>query len=275
MEATAAAANTSAPQADSTQGHRGVRILIADSTPAFCESLRRVLTPRHRLTIVGEAYDAARVCELTAIHRPQMRVLDYDLSRSMEMQDEPAADQQPFDVLTLHAPEKESIIESFRLGARGIILKNSPARVWRRGIAAVISGQYWLGNESLAVLIQAIREPSVNGSNSVPSRHFGLTAREIEIVQKIADGRSNKQVGEDCSIRERTVKHHLTNIFSKVGVSSRLELAVFARNNRIFNEQALLTRVRDHDNERVRRMRPQGATVPDGDAPGGDQKGVA
>jgi DNA-binding NarL/FixJ family response regulator len=138
---------------------------------------------------------------------------------------------EPLRIVALEVPEKEKIIESFRLGARGIILKTSPARIWRRGIAAVLAGQYWLGNESLEVLVQAIRDLPTR-VNSIPA-HFGLTPREIEIVQKIADGRSNKEVGEDCSIRERTVKHHLTNIFGKVGVSSRLELALFARDNAI------------------------------------------
>lgn len=134
----------------------------------------------------------------------------------------------------LDTPEKTRIIESFRLGAKGIVLKESPARIWWKGIGAVLAGQYWLGNESLAVLIQAIRDSPVQPHGRNAAHHFGLTPREIEIVQRIADGRSNKEVGEDCSIRERTVKHHLTNIFGKVGVSSRLELALFAREHQIF-----------------------------------------
>jgi DNA-binding NarL/FixJ family response regulator len=138
-------------------------------------------------------------------------------------------------VVMLTAPEKTKIIESFRLGAVGIVLKGTARPIWLSSIAAVVAGEFWLGSESLAVLIQAIRESASHGGGAVSARHFGLTPREIEIVQKIADGRSNKEVGQDFSIREQTVKHHLTNIFGKVGVSSRLELALFARDHQILS----------------------------------------
>jgi DNA-binding CsgD family transcriptional regulator len=116
-----------------------------------------------------------------------------------------------------------------------------------------------LGNESLAVLIQAIRGSSSHGSGTVSTRHYSLTPREIEIVQKIADGRSNKEVGHDFSIRERTVKHHLTNIFGKVGVSSRLELALFARDHQIstFPASSVYPTVPAHEDDWLRAEKQQ------------------
>jgi DNA-binding CsgD family transcriptional regulator len=80
------------------------------------------------------------------------------------------------------------------------------------------------------LLIDALRGFLVR-TDALSFSGYGLTAREMEIASRISAGRSNKEVGQEFSICERTVKHHLTNIFRKVGVSSRLELAVFVREN--------------------------------------------
>lgn len=213
-----------------------VRVLIGDEETAFCESLRTILQPQRRIEIVGQANDTDSVIKLSDVHRPQVLLIDYGICRKLNTRGT-RKQGAPLEVVMLDIPDKAKIIESFRLGAKGIILKESQPRIWWKGIGAVLAGQYWLGNESLAVLIQAIRDSPVREDSSKAARHFGLTPREIDIVERIANGRSNKEVGEDCSIRERTVKHHLTNIFGKVGVSSRLELALFAREHQIFSRQ--------------------------------------
>jgi two-component system nitrate/nitrite response regulator NarL len=213
-----------------------IRIVIADAEPDFRTNLRRVLTAKPGFEILGEASDAAEAAALTARFAPHVLLLDYALSLELQACGAPirAGFASPVrTIVMLTAPERANLIESFRLGAHGIVLKGSAHPVWQNSIAAVAAGQYWLGNESLAVLIQAICESPASNSGPLPAKYYGLTPREIEIVQKIASGRSNKEVGRDFSIRERTVKHHLTNIFVKVGVSSRLELALFARDHKI------------------------------------------
>ena len=213
-----------------------IRIVIADEEPAFRKNLCGLLATQSGIEILGEANDAEGAAALMTQPVPHVLLLDYRISRKLQSRSIPnGADSTRAvrKIVMLSTPEKAYIIESFRLGAQGIVLKGSAEPIWQNSIAAVAAGQYWLGNESLAVLIQAICESPQSGSGPLPARYCGLTPREIEIIQKIADGRSNKEVGEDFSIRERTVKHHLTNIFGKVGVSSRLELALFARDHRV------------------------------------------
>lgn len=226
------------PSADlKDHGVSCIRIVIADEEAAFCADLREVLTSHHGIEIVGEAHDPDRAVVLIAAFAPDVLLFDYALCRQLRVRETGYPEICPVTppkIVMLKAPESAKIIDSLRLGAQGIVLKGSARPIWRMSIAAVAAGRYWLGSESLAVLIQAIRESSPHSVRTKPARHFSLTPREIEIVQKIADGRSNKEVGRDFSIRERTVKHHLTNIFGKVGVSSRLELALFARDHRIF-----------------------------------------
>lgn len=237
------------------RGVTRVRILIADEVPVSCENLRKVLQSQRRLEIVGEAHDVDSALKLMRLTSPHILLVDYALCRKLGERKvfERAEAEMPRPVVTLATAEKGDIVDSFRLGAKGIVLKNSPPRIWWRGIAAVLAGQYWLGNESLAVLVQAIRESPADTTGRTLARHFGLTPREIEIVQKIADGRSNKEVGKDCSIRERTVKHHLTNIFDKIGVSSRLELALFARDQQIFSSNHHGNSAEDDEQERGRK----------------------
>jgi len=234
MEATETAGNR-AGQSQTKNGLRAVKVLVADHDQAFREGLIRLLRPQRRIEIIGEAGNAGAANELIDTRAPHIVLLDYDFCRQLapQLEDSRAKMEAPVSIVTLPAPERTRIIDSFRMGARGIILRESQARIWWKGISAVLAGQYWLGNESLAVLIQAIREKPLQRVGNESARHFGLTPREIEIVKKIALGRTNKEVGEHYSIRERTVKHHLTNIFGKVGVSSRLELALFAREHQI------------------------------------------
>ena len=101
-----------------------------------------------------------------------------------------------------------------------------------------MAGQYWLESESVGVLVEALRESLAHGNGTRSPKDYGLTRREVDIITKIASGRSNKEVGEEFAISERTVKHHLTNIFGKVGVSSRLQLALFAVNQHLMSSPA-------------------------------------
>jgi DNA-binding NarL/FixJ family response regulator len=96
-----------------------------------------------------------------------------------------------------------------------------------------MSGQYWVGRESISDLVRALRSVSNQENGSQKPREFGLTPREMEIVTLVVAGYSNPDIAQRCSISEQTVKHHISNIFDKLGVSNRLELALFAVNHRL------------------------------------------
>ena len=122
------------------------------------------------------------------------------------------------------------IVRALELGARGVVLKDEASETLLKAIHAVVEGQYWLGREGVATLVDTWR--GVRGAgNSAPNRDYGLTARELEIVAAVTAARSNKDIASKLRISEKTVKHHLTNVFDKLGVSSRLELAMFALNH--------------------------------------------
>jgi DNA-binding NarL/FixJ family response regulator len=133
-------------------------------------------------------------------------------------------------ILLTAAAEKSQIVEALQLGARGVVLKDSATQLLLRAIHTVMSGEYWVGRESVSNLVQYLRTLMQSSSDEARQKKFGLTPRELEIVSAVVAGYSNKEIAEYFKISEDTVKHHLSNIFDKLGVSTRLELALFAVN---------------------------------------------
>jgi len=133
-------------------------------------------------------------------------------------------------ILLTAAAEKGQIVEALQLGARGVVLKDSATQLLLKAIHTVMAGEYWVGRESVSNLVQYLRTLMQSSSDEARQRKFGLTPRELEIVSAVVAGYSNKEIAEYFKISEDTVKHHLSNVFDKLGVSTRLELALFAVN---------------------------------------------
>jgi DNA-binding NarL/FixJ family response regulator len=95
-----------------------------------------------------------------------------------------------------------------------------------------MDGQLWVGEEKVADMMDILRNclPPAEPAQGA-KKTFGLTARELDVVGSIVSGFTNREIATKFSISEQTVKHHLRNIFDKVGVSNRLELALFAINH--------------------------------------------
>lgn len=215
-----------------------IRILIADDHPLFRDGLRRLLQSEPGFEVVGEASDGDELLSLISKAKPDILLLDLSMPRrdGMAVLRELAAAKIPVRTLLLTAAiDQNQIVQALRLGAYGVILKESTTQRLFDSIRCVMAGQYWVGRESVSDLVKALRTaggPS-DGGNGLRGRDFGLTPRELEIVTLVVAGYSNPDIAQRCSISEQTVKHHVSNIFDKLGVSNRLELALFAVNHRL------------------------------------------
>ncbi len=208
-----------------------IRILIAATEPSFRGLLRSQLEAELRLEVVGVAADVRAAFVLTHGLTPDIVLIELELNREYSVlcsAQRQGPGSQAGVIAIIDSIRLPHIVEAFELGARGVVLRNALPRVWRPGIQSVLAGQCWVENESVVLLLETAR--NFLGRHRVKALpELGLTMREVEIARQIAAGRSNKELSADFSICERTVKHHLTNIFRKLGVSSRLELAVFVR----------------------------------------------
>jgi two-component system nitrate/nitrite response regulator NarL len=212
-----------------------IRIVIADDHPIFRDGLRRLLESESDLKVLGEASDGAEAVKLARQLKPDILLLDLSMPRHpglealRELGTTPGSS--PVRVILLTAAvEKSQIVEALQLGARGVVLKDSATQLLLKAIHTVMAGEYWVGRESVSNLVQYLRALMQSSNVEARQRKFGLTPRELEMVSAVVAGYSNREIAEYFKISEDTVKHHLSNIFDKVGVSTRLELALFAVN---------------------------------------------
>lgn len=215
------------------------RVLIADDHAGFRDSVRKLIESESGFLVAGEAGDGSEAVQKTRALRPDILLLDLAMPRrdGLEAMRELAALSFAGRTIVLTAAiDKFQLVEALRLGAHGVVLKDSAVEVLPEAIRSVMAGQYWVARETVGDLIEALR--SVLGpADSRAKAKFDLTDRELEIVETVVAGYSNKDIAGRFSISEHTVKHHLSSIFDKLGVSSRLELALFALNHELVRRE--------------------------------------
>ena len=214
---------------------RPIRIVIADDHGVFREALETLLEAESDFRVVGTVGDGRDAVALVRELCPDILLLDVAMPHvgGIETLRQITAGASPTRVILLTgAIDKADIVTAIQLGARGLVLKESGAAVLLKGIRGVMAGQYWIGREAVSDLIEVLRSLSPSGGDA-PRKDFGLTAREIDIIGAVVAAYGNKEIGERLQISEKTVKHHLTNIFDKLGVSNRLELALLAVHHRL------------------------------------------
>lgn len=215
-----------------------IRVLIADAHPIVLEGLRNVLSQYASLEVVGEAFDGVDAIEKIVQLDPDVVLLDLKLPRldgltvlrSMQTR-------APRSKVLLFAgsDNKEEFVEAMKLGCSGILLKDTSTTLIEKSIQKVHAGEIWLDSNTTAAVIRQFASPSefpAAHANGKPNRERAqLSQREREIIVLIAQGYKNKEIAEKMFITEQTVKNHLHNVFDKLGVSDRLELALYAIHN--------------------------------------------
>jgi two-component system, NarL family, nitrate/nitrite response regulator NarL len=219
-----------------SKAKQAIRILVADDHAIFRDGLRKLLEGAEEIQIIGEASNGVECIKMIAKLKPDILLLDLRMPEKdgLGVLEEVNFDSTPTRVIVLTAAEDDrDVVRAMRLGARGVVLKQSASDLLVKAIRKVFDGEIWLDNRMTAEVIDAFKKSAESGSRREKPL---LSEREKEIVQLVAQGFRNREIGEKLFISEQTVKNHLHNIFDKLGVSDRLELALYAIHHRLIDQ---------------------------------------
>jgi DNA-binding NarL/FixJ family response regulator len=211
----------------SAAASKAIGVLIADSNHMQKQLLASALRRRPEFRVISCEFTHNAVLAAVADNSIDVALMnserDMSMVRSLHLAHPHVAK-----VLLLETSDRSSVTSAFRAGARGLFcFTESPFRLLCKCIHRVHEGQLWASNRQLEYLIETITQvPSLRVVNSNGCKL--LTGREEQVVALVADGLSNRDVAHELGLTENTVKKYLFRIFDKVGVSSRVELVLYA-----------------------------------------------
>ncbi len=212
-----------------------IRIVIADDHPIVRDGLKKLLSLEDDFEVVGEASDGREVLDRLQELDPDVLLLDLrmpNLDGLAALQVLQQSNNRTKVIVLTASEDKNEFVQAMKLGCSGIVLKQTAPDLIVKSIRKVHSGEIWLDSHTTAAVMRQFAAPGDAGGPSVAGsksrERSPLSQREREIVQLVAQGFKNKEMAEKMFISEQTVKNHLHNIFDKLGVSDRLELALYA-----------------------------------------------
>ncbi len=209
------------------------RLVVADAQPLFALGVRTLLSTEPTMHVVGEASDGVQALQVAIRTQPDVLLLDSSLERSagLEVLSELAAlklGTRPIVMTT--AIDSAELRNALLRGARGILFKHCAGDLLLKCVRQVMRGEYWIGRDNVADLVDALREPA-----KADEKASILSQREREIVRAVLKGASNKDIAWQLGLGEQTIKNHLRRIFAKLRVTNRVELAIRAMGHQFTN----------------------------------------
>ncbi|NJC87945.1 MAG: response regulator transcription factor [Desulfuromonas sp.] len=204
------------------------RIIIADPHPVFLMGMERLLNGEPFISVLAYCGTATETLKAVRDDQPDVLILDLGFRdfNGLDVIRDLRRDNLPVKVIVLTAAlDDEQTIETLRLGVQGVLLKNMPAHLLPQCIRKVHAGGQWLEKQSLGHAFEKMlrREAGARRMATI------LTERETEIMCLVAQGLSNREIGERIAVGEGTVKVHVHNIYSKLGVNNRVDLTLYAQ----------------------------------------------
>ncbi len=209
-----------------------IRIIIVDDHRLVREGLRMLVVSKPGFEVVGDAGNSADALALAEGEQPDVILLDLDLGAESGLDILPrllAASKESAILVLTGIRDQEVHRKAMLLGAMGVVQKEIASEVLLKAIEKIRAGEIWYDRSKLGSVLSEILQNG-NGKKVDPDaeRIASLTAREHEVIALVSQGLKNKDVGEKLYICETTVRHHLTSIFGKLEVASRLELIILA-----------------------------------------------
>jgi two-component system nitrate/nitrite response regulator NarL len=218
-----------------------IRIVVADDHPIFRDGLCKLLALEEDFEVVAQAQDGRQVLDVLQQFEPDILLLDLKmpgLDGLATLQRLQIAKNKTRVIVLTASDDKNEFVQAMKLGTSGIVLKQTATELLIKSIRKVHAGEIWLDSHTTAAVIRQFvanddAPPAPPQAAPRDRERSPLSQREREIVALVAQGFKNKEMAEKMFISEQTVKNHLHNIFDKLGVSDRLELALYAIHNNL------------------------------------------
>jgi DNA-binding NarL/FixJ family response regulator len=207
-----------------------IKVAIVDDHTLFREGIKRILSLEEDIEMVGEAVDGEEVVRLLNQCKPDVLLLDIKMEKINGLQVLPRIVEQfpPLKVIVLTAQISQAeSVKAIKDGARGIILKHAASEFLIKGIRKVSEGELWADTPTMTQVVESLSR-KYRGERDLERDRRELSQREREVVCLVASGYRNKEIANKLFISEQTVKTHLSNIFQKLEIDDRLELALYA-----------------------------------------------
>lgn len=208
------------------------RVLAADSTSMTTQLLVDALARDAQYQMIHSPSSPSGILDTLKTEKPQVAVIGAELEPSggfeLVRQIRTASPNTRVVVL-LDSSEQTPVIEAFRAGAHGVFCRTEPFQLLAKCIQCVANGQIWANSRELHFVLEALAQPRL--AHAVNLKDGLLSARETDVVMCVAEGLSNREIAQRLKLTEHTVKNYLFRIFDKLGVSSRVEVVLYALRN--------------------------------------------
>ncbi|HTS08627.1 MAG TPA: response regulator transcription factor [Candidatus Eisenbacteria bacterium] len=211
-----------------------LRVLAADSTAMTTQLLVDALGRNGQFHMIECPSDVAALLSLVRREKPAVAVISAQLEQPKDSSAELIRNirvESPDTrvVLLLDFSEPNAIISAFRAGAQGVFCRTEPFHLLSKCIQCVAKGEVWASRSELQAVLEALAQPALPSSLTLTAGL--LSARETDVVRCVAEGLTNREIAQRLKLTEHTVKNYLSRIFDKLGVSSRVEVLLYAVRN--------------------------------------------
>jgi two-component system, NarL family, nitrate/nitrite response regulator NarL len=206
-----------------------IQLVIVDDHPLYREGVASTLNAESDMRVIGEGGNADDALKLATSLLPDVVLLDINMPGNGILAAKTVSEACPVTkiIMLTFSEEENDVLSALKAGARGYILKGVSGRELKSVIRSVYHGEVYITPTLAAgVLSEMARGPNRSQSNNLLDE---LTQREHQILELVADGRSNKEIGGKLELTEKTVKHYMTNILQKLQVRNRVEAALLAQ----------------------------------------------
>ena len=211
-----------------------IRIVILDTKNLFRAGLRLILETQPDFQVVGEAGDLQKALSLCQASNPDIILIEHDPESGFDLsvfREISSACSQAYMILVTASNDRQVFLEAIKQNVLGIVTRNQTSEILFRAIRTVHAGEVWFDHAIMTDLVHnSSNHPGGNGADQDGSKGSQLGPREIQIIELIKKARKNKEIAAELCIAETTVRHHLTSIYRKLGISSRLELLLLENN---------------------------------------------